>query len=883
MSRTESPISTSAGLHDQAVQHQQRDRGQGEHAEDPGAARARVPTAGAGGDRRAGRAGRGGRRRCGGVVAVTSPPGACRRRGPGDRVENGEGGEQAAPRPAVGGGAAERRLERPGGADEHGRQHGEEQQGEQRLAHPQAADQGAVQRTGGGHRNGGGQAGGDEQPDAGRARRRRGSRPRRRAAPRAPAARPPPPAPCRRTRRPGRAPRAAARPGRRRPRRARRCGRGPAGPRTAPSPSRGRGWPARARPRSGSSANANSSEHQQRRTARPGCMATRLRASMRRSRPATRRGVTPHGSPRGGGAGASGRAGRHPPCGSDAVADRRSRPRRSASASARSSSWDDSTTVAPWSTAWRTRPSSRSRASLSSPAWGSSSSHSSGRRASRQASEVRRRWPADSRATGTSRSRPSSPTRSIAASMSPRAAPVARPQNVTLSATVRSSNRPVAWASSPTRRRTGAGVDAQVVAEHPCLAAHHRHEARQRAQERGLACAVRAAEEDDLAARHVEVDPGERRESSEQRNGGAEVDDRLHGDDARLLTQPFGPPRPGGAVRPPRHLRERTGVVGSVRSAPDMRLARVLGAIGRVCITAGVLILLFVVYQLWGTGIREAQAQNALEDEFERAPRRGRRHDPDRRPRRSGGRADRPPRRPRPRPHRPRATPSPSSASPPSASTRSWSRASRSATSSGGRATTPTRRCPASPATPPSPATAPPTAPRSTGSTSWSRATRSSSRPSRARSATRCSDQLIVSPDQVEVLDDFGDNRLTLTACHPKYSARQRIVVVASLVGEAAAAPDDRARRRRPGQRLGHRRRVRRRRPDDRRRPRRASAPRPGRRSCSASPAPSIWIAAWLLGKLWRKWPAYLVGLPLFLVVLFFFFENFSRLLPANF
>jgi hypothetical protein len=43
-----------------------------------------------------------------------------------------------------------------------------------------------------------------------------------------------------------------------------------------------------------------------------------------------------------------------------------------------------------------------------------------------------------------------------------------------------------------------------------------------------------------------------------------------------------------------------------------MRLARVLGAIGRVCITAGVLILLFVAYQLWGTGIREAQAQGRL-------------------------------------------------------------------------------------------------------------------------------------------------------------------------------------------------------------------------------------------------------------------------------
>ena len=46
---------------------------------------------------------------------------------------------------------------------------------------------------------------------------------------------------------------------------------------------------------------------------------------------------------------------------------------------------------------------------------------------------------------------------------------------------------------------------------------------------------------------------------------------------------------------------------------------------------------------------------------------------------------------------------------------------------------------------------------------------------------------LIVSPSAVEVLDqDFSEhpNRLTLTACHPKGSARQRIIVVAELVGE---------------------------------------------------------------------------------------------------
>lgn len=44
----------------------------------------------------------------------------------------------------------------------------------------------------------------------------------------------------------------------------------------------------------------------------------------------------------------------------------------------------------------------------------------------------------------------------------------------------------------------------------------------------------------------------------------------------------------------------------------------------------------------------------------------------------------------------------------------------------------------------------------------------------------------IVNPSQVEILEDYGDNRLTLTACHPKYSARQRIVVTAVLVSEPA-------------------------------------------------------------------------------------------------
>jgi hypothetical protein len=45
----------------------------------------------------------------------------------------------------------------------------------------------------------------------------------------------------------------------------------------------------------------------------------------------------------------------------------------------------------------------------------------------------------------------------------------------------------------------------------------------------------------------------------------------------------------------------------------------------------------------------------------------------------------------------------------------------------------------------------------------------------------------------------------------------------------------------------------------------------------------TIWIVAWLVGTRWRKWPSYFIGLPFFLVALFFFFESFSRLLPSNY
>ncbi|MGV3757941.1 MAG: class E sortase [Actinomycetota bacterium] len=313
-----------------------------------------------------------------------------------------------------------------------------------------------------------------------------------------------------------------------------------------------------------------------------------------------------------------------------------------------------------------------------------------------------------------------------------------------------------------------------------------------------------------------------------------------------------------------------------------MRLARVLGAIGRTFITAGVLILLFVAYQLWGTGIREAQAQNKLEDQLAEVL------------------ADADDQRP---------------------------------TTTSSSSTTSTTEDPGATTTTEPPETVPPIEPVPDGEATArivipeigvdkivvegvslrvlkkgpghfpetplpgqeGNAAIAGHRTTYGAPFNRIdelepgdeitvetvqgefrylvSEQLIVSPTQVDVLEDKGDDRLTLIACHPKYSARQRIVVVAQLAPEVEPLP------------------VPTRPVDD-------DAPEPAPTTiddldgegASALPAillgvlcAVIWLLAWLLGRAWRRWPAYALGLPFFLVALFFFFEEFSRLLPSSF
>jgi sortase A len=124
-----------------------------------------------------------------------------------------------------------------------------------------------------------------------------------------------------------------------------------------------------------------------------------------------------------------------------------------------------------------------------------------------------------------------------------------------------------------------------------------------------------------------------------------------------------------------------------------------------------------------------------------------------------------------------------------------------------------------------------------------------------------------VDPHDVAVLDATTDNRLTLTTCTPRFSAAQRLIVVSRLIGPALDAPPP---------------------------PKAVAAPvvrKAGLSGAQAAKAPAIqwgiiaaavFFASWYLSRRWRRWPAYLLGTPVFLFVLYFFFENVARLLPAN-
>lgn len=162
-------------------------------------------------------------------------------------------------------------------------------------------------------------------------------------------------------------------------------------------------------------------------------------------------------------------------------------------------------------------------------------------------------------------------------------------------------------------------------------------------------------------------------------------------------------------------------------------------------------------------------------------------------------------------------------------------------------------------------------------------------------------DSFIVKPNQVEILEEKGDNRITLIACHPKYSAAERLILVGKLVGKPAPPLTGQAEAQEKAQDSGT-----------------GDALAEGAnidgglsgRAASKSPAifwglvaAAIWFVTWLVQTLLRRrirsttpdgerptrgqrlltWTPYLVGVPVFLVALYVFFENFGRLLPGNY
>ncbi len=51
------------------------------------------------------------------------------------------------------------------------------------------------------------------------------------------------------------------------------------------------------------------------------------------------------------------------------------------------------------------------------------------------------------------------------------------------------------------------------------------------------------------------------------------------------------------------------------------------------------------------------------------------------------------------------------------------------------------------------------------------------------------SESKIVAPTDLSVVTESTESKLTLTTCHPRFSARQRLIIVATLIGEPKGTP----------------------------------------------------------------------------------------------
>ena len=378
----------------------------------------------------------------------------------------------------------------------------------------------------------------------------------------------------------------------------------------------------------------------------------------------------------------------------------------------------------------------------------------------------------------------------------------------------------------------GLPVAPEVDAQHGGLAADHGDEAGDRPQQRGLAGAVGTAKKDDLTRLDVEVDAGEGRETAEQADRGAEVDDGVHGDRGKRYRRP-----------------RRTSK------------AAIVGGIGRVLIAFGVLVLLFVAFELWGTGLHEAKAQHRLKKEvapFVEAAR----HPPS-------------PTAPTTVPERPVPGDAVALLQIPKIGLEK--------AVVEGVGVPDLKKAPGHyPQTPlpGQPGNAGIAGHRTTyGAPFWSLdelhagdqivvTTR------QGRFLYRVDGSEVVKPSNVDVLAPTVGATLTLTTCNPRFSASQRLVVHASLVGTPAPAPPPETEPTPGGTKSGG-----------------TTVARDalvGGEHSSAWPA-VLWgllaaVVAFVVRRLARRyhWALYAPGAVVFLLVLFVFFENLANVLPAN-
>ena len=140
----------------------------------------------------------------------------------------------------------------------------------------------------------------------------------------------------------------------------------------------------------------------------------------------------------------------------------------------------------------------------------------------------------------------------------------------------------------------------------------------------------------------------------------------------------------------------------------------------------------------------------------------------------------------------------------------------------------------------------------------------------------RVREKRVVLPSQNEVLAPTEENLLTLTTCNPKFSAAQRLIIISELV-EPPAEPSTALE---PGTE-----------PELATEPTAEPFEDPSVSGDPTAKLPALlWglatavvgVLTWALSRRWGRLAAYGMGSPVFLLLLFGFFENFARLLPAN-